>query len=428
MINKKHLLIGCSVLLFVVVALVGVGAYFVYRAFRGTLAEMSKAPPELSQTGVLVGDGLLSKDIFANDRRLSKIEAMTFGPVEPGDPDELCAVSGFGAMFLDSSGAVKRYVPYGMQQVKVLGMKLQAAGARISRFQIIDLGGAGECSFLARGGQMGAELIGHDGKSVWLLGGGLDPRAHATDMIAGDLNGDGKIEFVGLYELGDKGVVLYDASLNELWSKPEMEASHVELLDAEGGKKSIACSTYKRINILDSQGNVLKTLEIPTYFRHEFKILTWPPSSGTEYLMCSDEDRVDLYDLNGKLRFTCEMPGGSHLERVTAEAFTVGKVCYLAILASSQWSGNRSLFCVFGLPERPVINLFARQSPVYREVLDQSYNSMTKLPADESGQESILLGGVGQILRYRPVSLPSVPPKPPTSSAGPGKRRSPTGP
>src|SRR5215471_10007199 len=317
MINKKAVLIGCSAVAFVVVALLGVGAFFVYRAFRSSLAELSKAPPELSQTGVLAGDGLLAKDIFSNDRRLSKIQAMVFGQVDAGDSDELCAVSGFGAMFLDSGGAVKRYVPYGMQQVKVLGTKLNAAGARISRFQIVDLGGAGQCSFLARGGAMGSELIGHDGKSVWLLG-GLDPRTHPTDMIAGDLNGDGKIEFVGLYELGDKGVVLYDASLNELWSKPEMQASHVELLDAEGGKKSIACSTYKRINILDSQGNSLKTLEIPTYFRHEFKILTWPPSSGTEYLMCSDEDRVDLYDLNGKLRFTCEMPGGSHLERITA--------------------------------------------------------------------------------------------------------------
>jgi hypothetical protein len=426
MVNKKHLLIGCSAVLDVAVVLLAVGAYFFYRAVRESMAEISKPPPELSQTGVLVGDGVLAKDVFSNDHRLSQVQAMAFGSVEPGEPDELCSVSAFGATFLDPSGAAKRYIPYGMQQVKVLGMKLQAAGARVSRFQIIDLGGTGECSFLARGGPMGAELIGHDGKSVWLLG-GLDPRTHATDMIAGDLNGDGKTEFVGVYEFGDK-VVLYDASLNELWSKTEMQASHVELVEAEGGKKSIACSDYKRINFLDSQGNLLKTLEIPTYF-HEFKILNWPPRSPTQYLMCHDEDRVDLYDLNGKLRFTCDMPGGSHLERVTAEAFTVGKVSYLAVLGSSRWSGNRSLFCVYGLPERPVpLNQVARQSPVYREVLDQSCSSMTKLPADESGQESILLGGIGQILRYRPVSLPSVPSKPLTSSAGQGKRRSPTGP
>jgi hypothetical protein len=426
MINKKPLLIGCSVLIFVAVVLVGVGAFFVFRAVRESMAEISKPPPELSQTGVLVGDGLLAKEGFSNDRRLSQIQEMTFGQVEPGQPDELCAVSGFGAVFLDSSGATKRYVPYGMQQVKVLGMKLQAAGARISRFQIIDIGGTGECSFLARGGPMGAELIGHDGKSVWTLGGGLDPRSHATDMIAGDLNGDGKTEFVGIYELGNKGVALYDASLNELWSKPDMRAYHVELLDADGGKKNIACSAYKRINIIDSQGNLVKTLEIPTYFHAEFMILTWPPRSPTQYLMCHDEDRVDLYDLNGKLRFTCDMPGSSNLERVTAEAFTVGKVSYLAVLGSSRWSGNRSSFCVYGLPE--ALNQVVHQSPLYWEVLDQSYGSMTKLPADEFGRESILLGGQGKILRYMPSSLLAVPPKPPTSNAGQGKRRSPTGP
>jgi hypothetical protein len=408
MINKKHLLIGCSVLLFAVVALVGVGAYFVYRAFRRSLSEMSKAPPELSQTGVLVGEGLLSKDIFANDRRLSKIQAMTFGQVDPADPDELCSVSGFGAMFLDSSGAVKRYIPYGMQQVKVLGTKIQAAGARISRFQIIDLGGAGECSFLARGGAMGSELIGHDGKSVWLLG-GLDPRTHPSDMIAGDLNGDGKIEFVGIYELGNKGVVFYDASLNELWSKPEMRASHVELVGPQGGRKSIACCVDHGINILNTQGDLVKNLEIPLYLE-DFLILSWPPASDTQYILCHDNDNMDLYDLGGRLMFKCDMPGSAHLDHFVAEAFTVGKVSYLAITGSLFWSGNRSVFCVYALPEQPLRNQVVRQSPLYREVLDQTCESMTKLPADDSGRESILIGGVGQILRYRPQSLPSAPP------------------
>jgi len=412
MINKKAVLIGCSAVAFVVVALLGVGAFFVYRAFRSSLAELSKAPPELSQTGVLAGDGLLAKDIFSNDRRLSKIQAMVFGQVDAGDSDELCAVSGFGAMFLDSGGAVKRYVPYGMQQVKVLGTKLNAAGARISRFQIVDLGGAGQCSFLARGGAMGSELIGHDGKSVWLLG-GLDPRTHPTDMVAGDLNGDGKIEFVGLYQLGDKGVVLYDASLNELWSNSEMRSSHVELVDAEGGKKSIACCGYHEINILDPQGKLLKNLEIPLYLQ-EFSILTWPPGSGSQYLLCHDEDNVDLYDLNGKLIFKCDIPGGSRLDHFAAQTLTVGKVSYLAIVGSMFWSGNRSVFCVYGLPEQPLRNQVVHQSALYREVLDQECEAIAKLPADGSGRESILIGGSGQILRYRPQSLPSVPAKHPT--------------
>src|SRR5262249_53697338 len=154
MINKKHLLIGCSVLMFVVVALVGVGVYFFYRELR---REMSEVPPELGQTGVFVGDGLLAKDVFSNDPRLSQIQAMAFGRLERREPDELCAASGSGATFFDSNGAAKRYVPYGMHQVKVLGMKL--ALPETSRFQIIDVRGTSECSFLARGWPMAAELI-----------------------------------------------------------------------------------------------------------------------------------------------------------------------------------------------------------------------------------------------------------------------------
>src|SRR5215469_11743934 len=171
MINKKRLLIGCSIGLVAVIVLLAVGAYLAYRALRRPFSEMSQAPPELRQPGVLTGEGLLSKGVFSSDRRLSQIETMAFGQVEPGQPDELCSVSNFGALFLDTGGATNRYIPYGMQQVKVLGMKLQSAASRISRFQIIDLGGNGECSFLARDGAMGSELIGHDGKSIWQLGG-----------------------------------------------------------------------------------------------------------------------------------------------------------------------------------------------------------------------------------------------------------------
>src|SRR5262249_48615130 len=410
MSNKNRLLIGCSVGLVAAIALLAVGAYLAYRALRRPFREMSQAPAELRQPRVLNGDGLLSKEVFSSDRRLSQIETMAFGQVEPGRPDELCSVSNFGALFLDTEGAVKRYTPYGMQQMKVLGMKLQSAASRISRFQIVDLGGNGECSFLARDGAMGSELIAHDGKSVWQLG-GLDFRSHPADMIAGDLYGDGKTEFVAAYEIGGRGLVLYDASLNEVWSKPEIRASHIELLDSDNGKKNIACSDYSLINILDSQGNQVNRLRVQPYV-HEFLILTWPPSSGGQYALFHDQDNADLYDLNGKMVFKCEMPGGSHLNRLRAEPFMVGKVPYLAIVGSTVLSQRRSIFCVSGLPEHPLRNQIVNQSPLYQEVLGEGYQSIAKLPADDSGRESIVIGGLNQILRYRPRSLPSEPPKP----------------
>src|SRR5262249_22315158 len=218
------------------------------------------------------------------------------------------------------------------------------------------------------------------------------------------------IEFVAAYELGGRGLVMYDASLNEVWSKPEIRASHIELVDSDNGKKNIACSDYNLINILDPQGNQVKRLQVQRYVR-DFLILSWPPNSEGRYALFHDDDNADLYDLNGKLVFKCELPGGRHLNRLRAESFMVGKMPYLAIVGSTMLSQRRSAFCVYGLPEHPLKNQIVNQSPVYQEVLGDSYQSMAKLPADESGREPILIGGLNQILRYKPRSLPTEPPK-----------------
>jgi len=408
-LNKKHLVIGCSVATVVVLGLFACGAYLVYRVMRGPLAAMSNVAPELKQPRVLVGDGLLTRDVFSNDHRLSGVQAMAFGPFETGQPDGLCAVSGIGALFLDADGATRRYTQYEMQRIKVFGMKLQAAGGRLSRFQIIDLGGNGESSFLARNNPMGSELIGHDGKSIWMLGTAMDIRSHPNDAVGGDLYGDGKTEFVATYYLGEKGVVLYDAALNEVWSRPEIRASHLELIDSEDGKKDIACSASSGLTILDAQGNVVRRLPIKSY-ANDFLILTWPSNDGSQYAVFRNQDSVDIYDLKGRLAFKCEVPNGKDLSRITAAAFMVGKVPYLAIVGSTA-SESRSILCVYGLPERPPPNQTVNESPLYDEVLGGSYQSIAKLPADDSGSEPVLIGGRGQILRYRPGSLPSEPPK-----------------
>jgi hypothetical protein len=397
--------------MFVVVGLLGCGAFLVYRALRDPLRAINQVPAELKQPGVLLGQGLLTREVFSNDRRLSQVQAMSFGPVEPGQPDELCSVSALGALFIDADGAAKRYTQFGMQQIKLLGMKLQAAGSRISRFQIIDLGGAGECSFLARDNAMGSELIGHDGKSVWQLG-GLDIRSHPSDMVAGDLHGDGRTEFLASYEIGDKGVVLYDASLNEVWSKPDIRASHVELMDSGNGKKSVVCSQYGVFYILDPQGNLVRKVDTGSHAR-DFLVLNWPPDSGVQYAVFHNEESLALYDLTGKLIFKCRLPNGNDLFRIRAVTFMVGKVPYLAIVGSTALSEKRSIFCVYGLPEHPLSNQTPHESPLYHEVLAETYESMAKLPPDDSARESILIGGLGQILRYRPASLPSDNPKQP---------------
>jgi hypothetical protein len=415
--NKKHLLVGCSAGMVVAVVMLGAGAYLFYRAFRHRLEAINRVPAGFEQPRVLSGEGLMTRDVFSKDSRLAQVQAMAFGPMELGEPDELCSVSGFGALFIDADGATRRYIPYGMQQVKVLGMKLQAAGGRVSRFQIIDLGGTGECSYLARDNPVGSELIGHDGKSVWQLGGGFDIRSHPSDVVAGDLNGDGKTEFVAAYRESEKGLVLYDASLNEEWSKPDIRASHVELIDSDNDKKNIVCSDSDGINILDPQGNLVSKFE-SRFYGWEFQVLTWPPGSGIQYILGQHKGRLILYDLNGKAVFDCDVPSGEDLSRIRGAGFMAGKVPYLAIVGST-FTNKRSIFCVYGLPEHRLKSGTLVESPLYQEVLADSYESITRLPADESGRESILIGGPGQILRYKPGSLPRDNSKRPRSAPSP---------
>src|SRR5262249_31176779 len=345
-------------------ALLAVGVYLIYRAARQTIANLPQPPAELRQPRVLTGDGLLAKDVFSSDSRLSQVQAMSFGQVEPGQPDELCSVSNFGALFIDDDGATKRYTPYGMQHVKVLGMNLQAAGARVSRFQIVDLAGTGECSFLARDNALGSELIGHDGKPVWQLG-RLDFRSHPGDMAAAELYKDGKIEFVAAYALGRKGIGPYDGAVNQPRSTPDLRPSRVELVDLENGKKAIACSEGAGVTILAPQGNLGRKFDVNSY-SDDFIVLTWPPASDVQYLLFRNGGNLDLYDLNGKLTFECPVPNVAHIYRFRAIGFKAGNASYLATVATTTFSENRTIFCVFGLPEHPLRNQTVH-APLYEE-------------------------------------------------------------
>ena len=146
--------------------------------------------------------------------------------------------------------------------------------------------------------------------------------------------------------------------------------------------------------------------------------MTWPPGSGLQYILFEYKDGLMLYDLNGKPAFDCDLPGGTHLFRVRAAAFIADRVPYLAIVGSTL-SDKRSIFCVYGLPEHRLPGRTV-ESPLYQEVLDGSYESITKLPHNDSGTESILIGGPGQILRYKPGSLPRDTSKGPRSAPSPG--------
>jgi len=86
------------------------------------------------------------------------------------------------------------------------------------------------------------------------------------------------------------------------------------------------------------------------------------------------------------------------------------------------------MFCIYSLAGQGSRGDIVPQAPLYQEVLAGGYQSIARLPSDDSGAESVLIGGYGQILRYIPKSLPREPAKAKPLSSGPGKPHSRTGP
>ncbi len=372
---KKVLLIGCLTLAgaSVVLVVVGViaGSWRFFSQIRGT--GTSAMPAHLESPAVLVGSGFLVRSSFLWDIRLGAVTDIVLADLDPGPGLELGIAGSWGALLRSEDTGTESAVTF---------------SPRAAHVDIVDVEGDGVCEYMNRGSWIvDPSLLGHDGRQLWTYGGpsGVD------DMCAGDVDGDGRLEFVVGFN-GGGGVHLLDSKGNRKWQKPDGNVWHVEIMDADGDRKAaiVHSNAAGQMTVRDRLGAITRRRSPGGYFS-EFSLCRWPSKDGREHALFAEGDTVWLFDSNGRAAAQFDAPGcgdRGHARGVPARIWPDRDEYFAVLLSYRLW--GRSVLYVYD----PAGAL------VYQEVLPQACTSIAALSLDGSGADTILVGGLCEVWQY----------------------------
>ena len=282
---------------------------------------LPERPASLQQVGVRVGDEWLHNALLHEDVRLGFVT-----DIKRRMTGELAIVGTRAAAFLPPGEGTPRLVPF-----------REPAGFA----QLLDQPD-GPPRYLDRGGggwQTGA-CIGENGARLW------QPESDAgmDDLAAGDLDGDGGLEFVAGYN-GGGGVRLFDAAGKRRWRQDDGNVWHVEIVDTNGdGKPEIVHSNAAgEVTVRDANGSALSRVHTEGYFSG-FSVVQWPPQKTS--LLHTGDGVTRIIGFDGAVRARLETPDTSFLGDARGAAARFDGREYLA-LAVSQPNWDRTQLLVF---------------------------------------------------------------------------------
>lgn len=346
---------------------------FVMSRQRAPASLMPAPPAGLVVSGVKQGAELFSKSVWLREPMLGEITDIQWGEFEKGAGTEFGIAGTAGAVFADDTGKVRATV------------RFASPAARVA---LIDVEGNHVCEFLNRGGRgwQDAALMNHAGAVVWSYGGGVN------DMAAGDLDGDGIVEFVVGFN-GSGGVHLLDRTGRKLREHSDGNVWHVEVTDTDGdGKPEIVHSNAAgELTVRDGAGRRIRSVKTPVHFS-EFSLCPWPGRGEPRLPIYARDDQVFVITYDGAADARRDAPdcGEFGMVAATLVKFKASEPEYIAVaVAIENW--KRSVLYVFD----------ASGTLAYREVFEELCQAMAARMNGESGAESLLLGGAGQVWEYR---------------------------
>ena len=336
-------------------------------------AGLPSRPAALETPRVVTGSSLLAKAAFLAKPPMEVITDLRWGEhLSPPGP-KLCAASAEGAIFTDRQGAVLSTVTF---------------NCRLDRLSILPSTDAAGCQFIDRGSwSSNATLFAHDGAQLWTYGGssGVD------DMAAGDVDGDGRLEFVVGFN-GGGGVHLLDNQGKKRWQQADGNVWHVEIADLDGtGHQQIlhSCAAGEMV-LRDKDGNVIRRLHPPNYFS-QFAVCPWPDSAGAQRVICAGEAGIFVIDATGQAVATLSAPDAAELNDLFATPVRLAAgqpASFAVVLSYRHW--DRSVLYVYD----------AKRTLVYEEVIAGPCGAVTALPTGSADAEALLVGGTANLWRY----------------------------
>jgi len=372
--KSKIIAAGCLVMVVLFLIVISVIGYISYRLFfNSNHSSRNDKPDVMNYPGVVTGTNFLRSDILINDKRMGKITDLKIGEFVEGQPKALAAVSTTGVMFYDANGV----------KIKERFFKDRTAAVRI-----ISNGSELDHVFINQGAwNLPVSLINAEGVTVWEYGG--VPGVNC--MSAGDLDGDGALDFVVGFN-GRGGLHRLDANGKTVWEKEGGNIWHVEIADTDGeGRMRIVHSDAGgNMYVRDADGNVDAQSQTSAYFS-EFSLCRRPDSNNQSYCLLAEDDLIWMFDYNADVAKTYPAPYCGSLGHAygTPFVYAEGEKEYLAVICDyPQW--NSAMFYVYN-PDGDL---------VYQEVIPESCASILAVKVPSTGLDQLLIGGTGQIYSY----------------------------
>ncbi len=263
----------------------------------------------------------------------------------------------------------------------------------------IDVDGDGDFEFVNRGGNWHrTSVFASTGELLWGHGSGDDSAPNS--MAAGDLEGDGRMDFVvGMN--GDGGVRRLDSDGNPVWQLPDGNVWQLEVLDVDAdGRLEIVHTNADGVFVLrDRSGAVLHTFST-THYATQFGVLSGPR------IIQHTGDRYTILDARGQV--VEELPaavGGRFGDMQVLELGMAGLHKPASVVLESRRVDDLSVLHVFS----------ADGTLLHEELLAEACDGIGALPRGDAGHD-LLLGCDERVWRYR-VAAAGEPTTPTLSAA-----------
>ncbi len=246
---------------------------------------------EVPEAGVRLGEGWLRRRLVAELPDLPSIVSLTWRRCRPDAPVEWVVAGKSRAAFVTDEGVVRAEVAF---------------DHRLARAVPVDVEGDGTCEFMDRGGGWDpVSLLDAGGRTLWRYPKG-GAGAAADAMAAGDLDGDGRLEFV-VGRNGRGGLVALEDDGTQMWSREASNVSSVEIadLDRDGVPEilhSQAVAFFKDgrgIWVRRPDGTPILTVQGWRSFL-SFELIPWLPAGRGPFLLGVEDSVLQLRAVDGR--------------------------------------------------------------------------------------------------------------------------------